>query len=187
MKPTFFPTPRDFRQWLEKNHQTEKELLVGFYKVGTGKPSITWPESVDHALCFGWIDGVRRSIDEESYSIRFTPRKPTSIWSAVNIRKMEELTNAGLMTEAGKKAFNLRKEEKSAIYSHENETATLDPDFEKRFKANTKAWEFFNSQAPSYRKVMLHWIMGAKQEKTRVSRLEKTIKESESGKRVPRF
>lgn len=187
MKPTFFPTPQEFRQWLEKNHQTEKELLAGFSKVGSGKPSMTWPESVDQALCFGWIDGVRRSIDAESYSIRFTPRKPTSIWSAVNIKKMEELIKAGLMTEAGQQAFELRKEEKSAIYSHENETAILSPEFEKQFKSNKKAWEFFNSQAPSYKKVMLHWIMSAKQEKTRISRLEKTIKESESGKRVPRF
>jgi len=184
MQPNFFPTPKEFRQWLEKNHQTEKELLVGFYKVGSGNPSMTWPESVNQALCFGWIDGVRRSIDNESYSIRFTPRKPTSIWSAVNIRKIEELTKAGLMQEAGLKAFKLRKEEKSAIYSHENETATLNPEFEKRFKANTKAWNFFTSQAPSYQKVMLHWIMGAKQEKTRVSRLEKTIRESEIGKRM---
>jgi len=184
MKPTFFSTPQEFRKWLEEHHQAEKELLVGFYKVGAGKPSITWPESVDQALCFGWIDGVRRSIDEESYSIRFTPRKPTSIWSAVNIRKMEELTKAGLMTEAGEKAFQLRKEHKSAVYSHENETATLSPEFEEQFKANKKAWEFFNNQAPSYRKVMLHWIMRAKQEKTRLSRLEKTIKESEAGKRI---
>lgn len=184
MKPTFFPSPQEFRQWLEKNHQTEKELLVGFYKVGTGRPSMTWPESVDQALCFGWIDGVRRSIDEESYSIRFTPRKPISIWSSVNIRKMEELTKAGLMTEAGQKAFALRKEEKSVVYSHEKEPAVLDPAFEKQFKANKEAWEFFSSQAPSYQKVMLHWIMGAKQEKTRVSRLEKTIRESEVGKRV---
>lgn len=184
MKPTFFPTPKDFRQWLEKRHQTEKELLVGFYKVGTGKPSMTWPESVDQALCFGWIDGVRRSIDDESYSIRFTPRKPTSIWSAVNIRKMEELTKAGLMQEAGLKAFELRKEERSAIYSHEKKTAVLDPTFEKQFKANKKAWDFFITQAPSYQKVMLHWIMGAKKEKTRVSRLTKTIRESELGKRL---
>lgn len=184
MKPTFFPTPQEFRQWLEEHHRTEKELLVGFYKVGTGKPSMTWPESVDQALCFGWIDGVRRLIDEESYSIRFTPRKPTSIWSAVNIRKMEELTTTGLMTEAGLKAFALRKEERSAIYSHEKEPTVLDPAFEKQFKANKKAWEFFITQAPSYQKVMLHWIMGAKQEKTRISRLEKTIRESEMGKRV---
>lgn len=184
MTATFFPTPEDFRKWLEKNHTTEKELLVGFWKVGTKKPSMTWSESVDQALCFGWIDGVRKSIDNESYSIRFTPRKPTSIWSAVNIRKVEELTKAGLMTEAGRKAFELRKEEKSAIYSHEKEPATLDPEFEKQFKANKKAWEFFSNQAPSYKKVMLHWIMSAKQEKTRLSRLEKTIRESELEKRV---
>ena len=184
MKPIFFPNPQEFRQWLEEHHRTEKELLVGFYKVGTGTASMTWPESVDQALCFGWIDGVRRSIDEESYSIRFTPRKPTSIWSAVNIRKMEELTTTGLMTKAGLKAFALRKEEKSAVYSHEKEPAVLDPAFEKQFKANQKAWDFFITQAPSYQKVMLHWIMGAKQEKTRISRLEKTIRESEMGKRV---
>lgn len=184
MSATFFPTPQDFRKWLQKNHQNEKELLVGFFKVGTKKPSITWSESVDQALCFGWIDGVRKSIDDESYSIRFTPRKPTSIWSAINIKKIEDLTKAGLMTPEGLKAFELRKEEKSAIYSHEKELAMLETEFEKQFKANKKAWEFFNNQVPSYKKVMLHWIMRAKQEKTRLSRLEKTIKESELGKRV---
>jgi uncharacterized protein YdeI (YjbR/CyaY-like superfamily) len=184
MAPTFFSTQEEFREWLKKNHRKETELLVGFWKVGTKKPSMSWSQSVDQALCFGWIDGVRKSIDEESYSIRFTPRKPTSIWSAINIKKIEELTKAGLMTSEGIKAFELRKEEKSAIYSHEKEPATLDPEFENQFKANKKAWEFFNNQAPSYKKVMLHWIMSAKQEKTRLSRLEKTIRESESGKRV---
>jgi uncharacterized protein YdeI (YjbR/CyaY-like superfamily) len=184
MEAIFFKIQEEFRQWLKENHHTEKELLVGFYKVGTKKPSMTWSESVDQALCFGWIDGVRKSIDEESYSIRFTPRKPTSIWSAVNIKKMEELTKAGLMTVAGQKAFELRKEEKSAIYSHEKGLATLDPEMEKQFKANPKAWDFFGKQAPSYRKVILHWIMSAKQEKTRLSRLEKTIKESENQKRM---
>jgi uncharacterized protein YdeI (YjbR/CyaY-like superfamily) len=184
MSATFFETQEKFREWLEKNHQKETELLVGFWKVGTKKPSMSWSQSVDQALCFGWIDGVRKSIDEESYSIRFTPRKPTSIWSAINIKKIEELTKAGLMTLEGKKAFELRKEEKSAIYSHEKEPSALDPEFEKQFKANKKAWEFFSNQAPSYKKVMLHWIMTAKQEKTRISRLEKTIRESESGKRV---
>jgi uncharacterized protein YdeI (YjbR/CyaY-like superfamily) len=184
MSATFFETQEEFREWLEKNHQKETELLVGFWKVGTKKPSMSWSQSVDQVLCFGWIDGVRKSIDEESYSIRFTPRKPTSIWSAINIKKIEELTKAGLMTLEGKKAFELRKEEKSAIYSHEKEPSVLDPEFEKQFKANKKAWEFFNNQAPSYKKVMFHWIMTAKQEKTRLSRLEKTIGESESGKRV---
>lgn len=184
MKAAFFSKQETFRSWLEENHQAEKELLVGFYKVGTGKPSMTWPESVDQALCFGWIDGVRRSIGEDSYSIRFTPRKPTSIWSAVNIKKMEELTRAGLMTEAGQKAFELRKEEKSAIYSHEKGLAMLDPELERQFRSHPEAWNFFNRQAPSYIKVMLHWIMGAKQEKTRVARLEKTIRVSELGKRM---
>ncbi|MEY8761074.1 YdeI/OmpD-associated family protein [Chryseobacterium tongliaoense] len=184
MAARFFTTQEEFREWLVQYHQTENELLVGFYKVGTKKPSMTWSESVDQALCFGWIDGVRKSIDKESYSIRFTPRKPTSIWSAINIKKMEDLTKAGLMTTAGQKAFSLRKEEKSGIYSHEKEPATLDPAYEKQFKTNKKAWKFFSDQAPSYKKVMLHWIMSAKQEKTRQSRLEKTIRESEQQKRV---
>ncbi len=184
MQQTFFPTPEDFRDWLDKNHKTEQELLVGFYKVGTKKPSITWSESVDQALCFGWIDGVRKSIDEESYSIRFTPRKATSIWSVVNIKKIEELTKAGLMQEAGLEAFKLRKEERSGIYSHEKEPSKLTSEYENQFKANKKAWEFFEEQAPSYKKVMIHWIMSAKQEKTQISRLEKTILESENGKRI---
>lgn len=184
MEAVFFATQQEFRIWLDKNHKNEKELLVGFYKVGTKKPSISWSESVDQALCFGWIDGVRKSIDEESYSIRFTPRKSTSIWSSINIKKIEELTKAGLMKPEGQKAFELRKEEKSGIYSHEKEPANLDPAYEKQFKANEKAWEFFSSQAPSYKKVMIHLIMTAKQEKTRLSRLEKTIKASESGKKV---
>ncbi|WP_326984669.1 YdeI/OmpD-associated family protein [Chryseobacterium sp. MYb264] len=184
MAATFFPTQEEFREWLQKNHKTEKELVVGFYKIGTKKLSITWSESVDQALCFGWIDGIRKSIDAESYSIRFTPRKPTSIWSAINIKKMDDLTKAGLMTEEGLKAFQLRKEERSAIYSHEKDLATLYPAYEEQFKANKKAWEFFNNQAPSYKKVMLHWITSAKQEKTRISRLEKVIIASENGKRV---
>ncbi|MGI9652191.1 YdeI/OmpD-associated family protein [Chryseobacterium sp. RLHN22] len=184
MEPTFFPTPQDFRNWLEKNHQTERELLVGFYKVKSKRPSMSWSESVDQALCFGWIDGVRKSIDEESYSIRFTPRKKDSIWSVVNIKKIEELTKAKLMQKAGLEVFKLRKEDKSGIYSHEKEPAQLKPDYEKQFKANTKAWDYFEKQAPSYKKVMIHWIMSAKQEKTQLSRLEKTINESAKENRV---
>lgn len=184
MTATFFPTPQDFRIWLEENHKTKTDLLVGFYKVGTKKPSMSWSESVDQALCFGWIDGVRKSIDEESYSIRFTPRKPTSIWSTININKMEELIKTGLMQPAGLKAFQHRKENKSRIYSHETENIKLSEEYEKKFKANKKAWEFFEKQAPSYKKVMTHWIMSAKQEKTQISRLEKTISESEKEQRV---
>jgi uncharacterized protein YdeI (YjbR/CyaY-like superfamily) len=178
MAPTFFPTQTDFRHWLEKNHRTAPELLVGFYKVGSGKPSMSWPESVDQALCFGWIDGVRRSIDSESYSIRFTPRKSTSIWSAINIHKVAALTDSGLMTPAGEKAFSFRKEHKSKIYSYEKEAAALDSDYETQFKNHTAAWDFFQKQAPSYKKLVIHWIMDAKQEKTRLSRLEKLIAES---------
>ena len=184
MPPTFFATPEKFRAWLENHHHTETELLVGFYKVKSKKPSMSWSESVDQALCFGWIDGVRKSIDDESYTIRFTPRKKTSIWSAVNIKKIEELTKAGLMTPEGQKDFDLRSEERSRIYSHEKEPAVLDPEFEKQFKTNKTAWDYFIQQAPSYKKVMIHWIMSAKQEKTRISRLEKTINVSAEQKRM---
>lgn len=184
MNPTFFATQEKFREWLEKHYKKETELLVGFYKVNSKKPSMSWSESVDQALCFGWIDGVRRSIDEESYSIRFTPRKKSSIWSAINIKKVEALTKAGLMKEEGIKAFELRSEERSKIYSHENEAYVLDPELEKQFKAHKTAWEYFSSQAPSYRKVIIHVIMSAKQEKTRIARLEKAIKFSTEGKRM---
>lgn len=184
MTATFFETQSAFRKWLKKYHKKEKELLVGFYKVGSGRPSMTWPQSVDQALCFGWIDGVRRSIDKESYSIRFTPRKSTSTWSAINIKKMEALHQAGLMTPEGQKAFGLRTESRSKVYSHENEPADLDPGYEKQFKRNKLAWNFFKEQAPSYKKLVIHWIMNAKQEKTRMSRLEKAIAESEQQRRM---
>ncbi len=184
MKATFFATQLEFRKWLKKNHLKEKELIVGYYKVDSGKPSMSWSQSVDEALCFGWIDGVRRSIDKESYCIRFTPRRSTSIWSDINIKKVEELTKLGLMTNEGQKAFALRKENKSRVYSHEKEPSHLDANYEKQFKKNKTAWAFFNTQAPSYKKVMVHWIMSAKQEKTRLSRLEKTITISEQQKRV---
>jgi uncharacterized protein YdeI (YjbR/CyaY-like superfamily) len=184
MNPTFFSTQEKFRAWLTKHHQEETQLLVGFYKVNSKQPSMSWSESVDQALCFGWIDGVRKSIDQESYSIRFTPRKKTSIWSAINIKKVEALTKAGLMTEEGQKAFALRSEERSRIYSHEKEPSLLTPEFVQQFKANQLAWDYFNTQAPSYKKVMIHWIMSAKQEKTRISRLEKAISTSANQKRM---
>ena len=184
MAATFFATQAAFREWLEENHKIETELLVGFYKVSSGIPSMTWSQSVDQALCFGWIDGVRKSIDTESYSIRFTPRRSSSIWSAINIQKVEELTKAGLMTPEGQKAFDLRIESKSRIYSHEKELVALAPNYESLFKTNPLAWDFFNAQASSYKKVMIHWIMTAKQEKTRLSRLEKTMQISEQQKRM---
>jgi uncharacterized protein YdeI (YjbR/CyaY-like superfamily) len=184
MKPIFFSNEKEFRKWLEKNYDKEKEVLVGYYKVHTGKPSMTWSQSVDQALCFGWIDGVRRSIDEESYCIRFTPRRSTSIWSAINIKKVKELTKAGLMKEAGLKAFALIKDDKSKIYAYEKKPGKLSAAYEKQFKKDKAAWNFFKEQAPSYQKVMIHWVMSAKQEKTQLSRLDKLIKHSGEKKRV---
>lgn len=184
MNVTFFETQAAFREWLEQHHNTHKELIVGFYKVGSGKPSMTWPESVDQALCFGWIDGLRKSIDQERYCIRFTPRKPNSIWSAVNIKKIDELTKAGLMKPEGLKAFSHKKEERSTIYSHENAPVALAPAYQALFEEHRIAWEFFEKQAPSYRKMVVHWIMSAKQEKTRLSRLANTIAASSQLKRL---
>lgn len=184
---TFFSTENDFREWLERNHDKETELIVGFYKVNSGKPSMTWPQSVGQALCFGWIDGIRKSIDEESYYIRFTPRRSDSNWSAINIKKINELTKASLMKPAGLKAFSMRKEEKSEIYSYENNEIQLDLAFEKQFKDNEKAWDFFMRQAPSYRKAVIRWIMSAKQEATRQARLLKTINQSEQQKRLQQY
>ena len=184
MTTTFFETQTKFREWLEKHHNKESELIVGYYKVASGKPSITWSESVDQALCFGWIDGVRRSIDNESYCIRFTPRRNNSIWSDINIKKIEALTKSGLMKPEGLHAFNLRTENKSRIYSHEKEVAILEVNYEKLFKKNELAWNYFNEQTSSYKKVIVHWIMSAKQEKAKLSRLEKIIKISSEQKRM---
>ena len=180
MEPKFFSTQDDFRKWLEENHQKESELLVGFYKVGTKKSSMTWSESVDQALCFGWIDGIRKSIDKESYQIRFTPRKSTSIWSAVNIKKIEELTEKELMFPAGIEAFEKRKEDKSKIYSHENNPKEFPEEFLKLFKANKKAWQYFEKLAPSYKKTSIHWVINAKQEVTQLKRLQQLIADSEN-------
>lgn len=187
MEPTFFPTPADFRRWLAKHHATATELLVGFYKVGSGKASITWPESVDQALCFGWIDGLRKRIDDESYTIRFTPRKPTSTWSAVNIQRVEELSQLGLMTPAGLKAFEARKANRSGIYSYEQRTAELPPEYEKGLKANRAAWTFFQAQPASYRKAAMWWIVSAKQEATRLKRLAQLIDLSAHSQLIPQF
>lgn len=184
MNAIFFPTPLDFRKWLEENHQNEKELIVGFYKVDSGKPSMTWSQSVDQALCFGWIDGIRRSIDKESYCIRFTPRRPASAWSTVNINKVEALMSQGLMHPAGLEAYKYRKEDKSSIYSFENDVRRLSESLEKRFKDNDLAWSFFITQAKSYQKTIIHWVISAKQEKTQISRLDKVIAESEKQKRL---
>jgi uncharacterized protein YdeI (YjbR/CyaY-like superfamily) len=148
MKPTFFKTQAGFRRWLEKHHESSKELLVGFYKKGSGRPSINWPESVDEALCFGWIDGVRKRIDDVSYTIRFTPRRPASIWSAVNIKRVHELIDQGLVRPAGLKAFEARKEYRSGIYSYEQRSEKFPDAYAKPFKKNKEAWAFFQAQPP---------------------------------------
>jgi len=184
VKPTFFETPADFRAWFERNHDKATELLVGFYKRDSGRPSITWPESVDQALCFGWIDGVRKRIDDVSYTIRFTPRRRGSIWSAVNIGRVAELTKLGLMQTAGLKAFEARTAEKSGIYAYENAPKVLAPADEKKFRANKKAWKYFSGQAPSYRRSAINYVTSAKREETRVRRLELLIDDSSHERRL---
>jgi len=184
VNPKFFKTPSAFRKWLEAHHASAKELWVGFYKKGSGKPSIDWPESVDEALCFGWIDGIRKSIDADSYMIRFTPRKPTSVWSAVNIKNVENLIKEKRMHPAGLKAFAARKENRSGIYSYEQRGPELVEPYLGMLKRNKAAWKFFQAQPPSYRKVMNWWVVSAKQEATRVKRLDKLIEESAQGRRM---
>jgi uncharacterized protein YdeI (YjbR/CyaY-like superfamily) len=185
LKPSFFPTPAEFRAWLSENHASRQQLLVGFHKKDSGKPSITWPESVDQALCFGWIDGVRRSLGETSYTIRFTPRRVSSTWSAINIARIKELTAAGLMHPAGVKAFEARREDRSAIYSYEQRhAAQFDDSAQQRFRANKKAWEFFQQQPPGYRRLCTFYVMSAKQEQTRARRLLRLIADSGRGKRI---
>ena len=186
MEPTTFERPEDFRVWLEQHHASERELWVGYYKRSTGKPSMTWPESVDEALCFGWIDGVRRSIDDERYMIRFTPRRARSVWSAVNIRRVAALTNEGRMRPAGRKAFEARREDRSGIYSYERrEEAVLDPVYEERFRAERKAWASFEAMPRSYRQGAIRWVMTAKREETRERRLTTLIESSAAGRTVP--
>jgi uncharacterized protein YdeI (YjbR/CyaY-like superfamily) len=186
MEPTFFATPEDFRAWLKEHHENETELLVGFHKKGSGRPSITWPESVDQALCFGWIDGVRRSIDGERYSIRFAPRKRRSTWSAVNVKRVGELEAEGLMRPAGRAAFERRHEDRTGIYSHERrEAAAFDAEQERAFRADERAWAWFQDQPPYYRRAATHWVVSAKKPETRERRLRKLIDDSGAGRTVP--
>jgi uncharacterized protein YdeI (YjbR/CyaY-like superfamily) len=184
LKPKFFRTPADFRTWLEKNHATAAELWVGFYKKASGKASITWPESVDQALCFGWIDGIRKRVDEISYQIRFTPRRCGSIWSAINIKRAKDLARQKQMRPIGLKAFAARIENKSGIYSYEQRKTGLEEPYAKLLRKNKAAWDFFEKQPPSYQKMIGWWIISAKKEETRMARLAKLISESASGKRL---
>jgi uncharacterized protein YdeI (YjbR/CyaY-like superfamily) len=187
MDVRFFATGEEFRAWLEQHHATAKELWVGFYKKGSGRPSITWPESVDEALCFGWIDSVRRSIDEASYRIRFTPRRPRSIWSAVNVRRAEALVEAGRMQPAGLAAFAKRKEDRTGQYSFEQGQVALDEDLEAELRGNARAWEFFQAQPATYRKTVSWWVMSAKRDETRKRRLAALVRDSEAGQRIAQF
>ncbi len=186
MTPTFFATPDEFRAWLEEHHAIAQELWVGFYKKGSGTPSITWPQAVDEALCFGWIDGIRKSIDAVSYKIRFTPRKARSTWSAVNIGRMAELTSLGLVHPAGLRAFEQRVDEKSSIYAYEQRKApALDEELEQQFRANERAWTFFQAQNASYRKASIWWVISAKKEETRAKRFARLVEDSEQGRTIP--
>lgn len=185
--PLFLENAAAFKKWLKKNHLKETELLVGFYKRSSGRPSMTWPESVREAVSFGWIDGVRKSIDENAYTIRFSPRKPSSIWSAINIKLAEELIQSGQMKPAGKAAFEKRKESKSKIYAYEKGYLSLSPAYLKRLKASKKAWAAFEKMPVDYRKHAMNWVMNAKQESTREKRLNTLILDSEAGRKVKPF
>lgn len=184
MKPVFFPNSAEFRNWLVDYHQTEKEVLVGYYKVATGKPSMNWSDSVDEALCYGWIDGIRKSVDAESYCIRFTPRNPKSVWSEVNIKKVEALIQQGRMNPAGLAAWEKRSESRSRLYSYENKPEQFPPEMEASFRENAAAWNYFSGQSQSYKRTTMYYVMDAKQETTRSVRLEKLIQASAIGKRI---
>jgi uncharacterized protein YdeI (YjbR/CyaY-like superfamily) len=185
-KPTFFATPAAFRAWLEVNHAKKAELVVGFHKTSTGKPSLTWSQSVDEALCFGWIDGVRRSLGDEAYTIRFTPRKPTSFWSAINVAKVAELRKANKMSPAGEAAFAKRTPAKTG-YSSASRVVQFSPLQLAQFEANPKAHAWFTSQAPSYQKMTTHWVTSAKKDETCAKRLAELIHHSARGEKLPQL
>ena len=184
--PRFFATPAAFRAWLDAHHDREPELLVGFHKKGSGKPSMTWPESVDEALCYGWIDGVRRSLGEDGYTIRFTPRRPGSIWSNVNVAKVAALLEKGRMMPAGIAAWERRDPERSGIYVFERKNpVAFDAEAERRFKRSRRAWTYFQAQPPGYRKQATHYVTSAKRPETRERRLAALIECSARGERLP--
>lgn len=185
MKPRFFRTPADFRDWLATHHAAADELLVGYYRKDSGKPSITWPESVDEALCVGWIDGIRRRIDERSYSIRFTPRRPRSTWSAVNIGRAQALIEQGRMQPAGLRAYEARRENSAGLYSYEQRRAELGEPYDGLLKRNKAAWAFFQAQPASYRKAASWWIASARKPETRLRRLQTLKACSRRRRRLP--
>ena len=184
-EPIYFASPDEFHAWLEEHHETEAEVWVGYWKKATGKPSLVWSQAVDEALCFGWIDGVLRGIDDERHIQRFTPRKPASNWSAINIAKVERLRAEGRMRPAGEAAFARRRGDRSGIYSYEQRhNARLEPDEQARFEANAAAWEYFTSRPPSYRKPAVWWVVSAKKPETRERRLATLIELSAAGEPI---
>src|SRR5829696_1168055 len=185
-KPTFFESEADFRRWLETNHETAPELLVGFWKKGSGKASVDRPQARDQALCFGWIDGVRRSLGEEAYTIRFTPRRKGSIWSKVNVERFAALKSAGLMTPAGERAYEENKT-KSGLYAYERQLAKLEPAEERQFRDNAAAWADWEKRPPGYRKTVLHWVTSAKKPETRARRLATLMECSAAGEKIPGY
>ncbi len=187
LDPIYFEAPADFRAWLEQNHARATALLVGFHKRRPGRPSFTWPESVDEALCFGWIDGVRKGVDADRYTIRFTPRQPGSIWSNVNVAKVRLLLDRGRMQPAGMAAFEARREGRTGLYSHEQGDVELPEPYRGILDSNAGARDFFRDQPASYRKAVSWWVAGAKQEKTRLTRLARLVACSAAGERVPQF
>jgi uncharacterized protein YdeI (YjbR/CyaY-like superfamily) len=186
-KPRFFRTADNLRAWLEKNHETADELWVGLYRTSSGKPTVSWPEVVEQALCFGWIDGIRKSIDGERYMNRLTPRRPGSTWSTKNIDTVRRLKRRKLMTPAGLKAFEARDEKRSGIYSYEGRDISMAPAYIRKLKANKKAWEYFSTSAPSYRRTATYWVMSAKKEETRLRRLQQLIEASARGEKPSPF
>jgi uncharacterized protein YdeI (YjbR/CyaY-like superfamily) len=187
MDPIFFETPADFRGWLAENHATADHLLVGFSKKGSGRRSITWPEAVDEALCYGWIDGVRKGIDAGSYTIRFTPRKKGSVWSTVNVNRVRALAELGLMQPTGRAAFEARKEDRSGIYSHEQGDVEMPEPYLGLLREDAAAWEFYEKQPASYRKAVNWWVVSAKKDETRRRRLDSLVACSARAERVPQF
>ncbi len=185
MEPEFFRTQAAFRSWLASHHTEVRELWVGFHRKQSGKSGITYPEALDEALCFGWIDGLRMAVDDSSYRIRFTPRKPGSIWSAVNIKRVEELIKLGRMRRAGLTVFRARDVRRAQLYSYERNNARLEAAHQKMFSANLKAWEFFRAQAPWYQRTATWWVVSAKREETRLKRLQRLIADSEQGRKIP--
>ena len=184
MKPKFFTTPEKFRQWLEKNHASADELEIGFYKKSSGKKSITYKEALDEALCFGWIDGVKRSLDETSYQQRFTPRRARSIWSLVNVKHVERLKKEGKMHAAGLAAYEQRDPKRTGIYAFENAPREISAEYEKEFRKTKGAWEYFQTYPPYLKKTVSYWVMSAKKEETRSARLQRLIESCARGERI---